>query len=165
MFVLSSFPFQHQVMCSCESPREYTNKTQGYLLVTLPLLLSLPAYSSRGLLSPHVDPCILPLALSFPSASGLAQTPVRIRYHLSDSHCSSLVLLSGVMECMENSLQSRGDGHIKSPGLPESGIARPSRDWAHVCPKHSVTVLTSAPPSLTEKSPLHLWPACPDLSK
>lgn len=75
----------------------------------------------------------------------------------------SSVLLQGTLD---GKILCRAEArHTRCPGLPYSGIARPSRDWGHVCPKHtvsSVTVLvTAAPLSLPERSPLDLCPPYP----
>lgn len=54
------------------------------------------------------------LALSFPLPSGLAQTQVGMRYHPKDPRWPGLVLLARDFGWMENPLQSRRDGHIRS---------------------------------------------------
>lgn len=46
---------------------------------------------------------------------------------------------------MENPLQSKGDGHIRSPGIPDSGTSRQSRDWANACHKHTVLQSSQLP--------------------
>lgn len=52
----------------------------------------------------HADPCMLALALSFPSPSGLSQTQVGIRYHPKDPRWPGLLLLAGDIEWMESPL-------------------------------------------------------------
>lgn len=47
--------------------------------------------------------------------------------------CSKFSPLAGDIG-RKNPWHSRGARHTGCPGLPYSGVSRPSRDWGHVCP-------------------------------
>lgn len=109
MLLLSWSLLVLQIICirkmnpySClTSPRLFFAVLLVALLTLLSVLLNVQRQRTPFA---HTDPCMLALALPFPSPSGVSQTQVGIRYHPKDPRWPGLVLLAVNIKGTENLL-------------------------------------------------------------